>query len=91
MSETKDWGVELEAASALWRRDNDSSAKAHAELTSGNHSDGYVNCAKIVVDPALLERVASAMITEIKNKLLPQTPAEPTEPQHPETQNARNA
>ncbi len=64
--QNNDWGTRLETEGVLWRM-NHVATGAHAELTSGKHSDGYCNCAKIAVDPALTTEVATAMI----GKLLP--------------------
>ena len=64
-----DWKARLEEVGALWSMNYDNLDGAHAQLTSGNHSDGYINCAKIVEDPALLTEVTAAMIGKLKPKL----------------------
>lgn len=42
---------------------------AHALLTSGKHSDGFFNGAKVVERPDLVSDVASAMIEKINSEL----------------------
>lgn len=63
----QDWVKKFEDIGALWRMNYDASG-AHAKLTSGKHSDGYINCAKIVEDPQLLAEVVAAMIEKLKPK-----------------------
>jgi orotate phosphoribosyltransferase len=50
-----DWLAEFKEKGALWVHDG-RTASPHALLTSGLHSDGYVNGTKIVEDPAFLQR-----------------------------------
>ena len=64
---TTDWGKKLEEAGALWRMNYDAKG-AHALLTSGKHSDGYMNCAKIVTDPNLTAEVAGGIIENLKEQ-----------------------
>lgn len=37
----------------------------HFKLTSGRHSDRYVQCARVLEDPALVTRLANAMLERI--------------------------
>lgn len=50
---------EFVRAGAIWLHDG-SANRPHALLTSGLHSDGYVNCTQIVQRPALLRGVLTA-------------------------------
>jgi len=50
------WESELEAAGAFWRH-NGNSQLPHAELTSGKHSDGFLNASMAISRPDLLERI----------------------------------
>lgn len=56
MSLTGDWSGAFAEAGGLWRHDGEAS-RPHALLTSGLHSDGYVNATKLIEQPGLLERV----------------------------------
>jgi orotate phosphoribosyltransferase len=40
----------------------------HFGLTSGRHSDRYVQCARVLEDPALVTRLAGAMVDRIGNR-----------------------
>ena len=62
-----DWGKKLEDCGALWRMNYEAEG-AHAELTSGKHSDGYMNCAKIVIDPNLAAEVAGGIIENLRSQ-----------------------
>lgn len=68
MSNT-DWRTKLEEVGALWLFNYDNPQGAHALLTSGKHSDGYCNCAKIAEDPALVTEVAAALIEKLQPTL----------------------
>jgi orotate phosphoribosyltransferase len=37
----------------------------HFQLTSGRHSDTYVQCARVLEDPALVTRLARAMVAKL--------------------------
>ena len=63
-----DWSQKLMDAGALWRLNSEADG-AHAKLTSGKHSDGYCNGAKIVQDPQLVSEVAAGIIANIKLEL----------------------
>ncbi|MEN6430540.1 MAG: orotate phosphoribosyltransferase [Coriobacteriales bacterium] len=39
--------------------------KGHFQLTSGRHSDTYVQCARVLEDPALTMRLARAMVDRL--------------------------
>ncbi len=67
------WSEKLASAEALWRL-NAEAAGAHAELTSGKHSDGYMNCAKIVRDPQLVAEVAAGIIANLEKESAYQKP-----------------
>jgi len=54
-----DWMQEFTRAGAIWLHDG-APARPHALLTSGLHSDGYVNCTLVAQDPALVRRILSA-------------------------------
>jgi orotate phosphoribosyltransferase len=54
-----DWMKEFTQAGALWLHSGDP-RRPHALLTSGLHSDGYVNCTYIVQSPALVRRLLTA-------------------------------
>jgi orotate phosphoribosyltransferase len=53
-----DWRKIFEERGAIWIHDG-GPARPHALLTSGLHSDGFVNCTFITQDPALMERIVS--------------------------------
>lgn len=63
-----DWGKKLEDCGALWRMNYENKDGAHAELTSGKHSDGYCNCAKIVMNPKLVEEIAAGIIEKLEKE-----------------------
>ncbi|MDO8559652.1 MAG: hypothetical protein Q7S23_01260 [bacterium] len=50
------WITRLQEREVLWRHDG-KTARPHAELTSGRHSDAFFNCSRIIQDPALLAEV----------------------------------
>ena len=54
-----DWTQEFVRAGAIWLHDG-ASGRPHALLTSGLHSDGYVNCTMVAQDPALVRRILTA-------------------------------
>lgn len=68
-----DWVKKFEDIGALWRMNYDAPG-AYAQLTSGNFSDGYINCAKIVEDPQLLAAVVAALIEKLQPKLNGEVP-----------------
>lgn len=62
---TTDWSKKIEDAGALWRMNYDAEG-AHALLTSGKHSDGYFNGAKVVTKPRLVAAVADGIIENLQ-------------------------
>ncbi len=66
--EQTNWTQVLADAGVLWRMNYEAEG-AHAELTSGKHSDGYCNCAKIVEDPELVAKVAAGIIAKLQSVL----------------------
>jgi len=40
----------------------------HFQLTSGRHSDTYVQCARVLEDPALTTRLAEAMVSRLDGR-----------------------
>jgi orotate phosphoribosyltransferase len=42
--------------------------RGHFRLTSGRHSDRYVQCARILEDPALVSRLADAMVAAVEEE-----------------------
>jgi len=54
-----DWMQEFVRAGAIWLHDGFSQSP-HALLTSGLHSDGYVNCTHVVQRPALVRGILTA-------------------------------
>lgn len=54
-----DWMKEFVQAGAIWLHDG-SSRNPHALLTSGLHSDGYVNCTLVVQRPVLVRSLLTA-------------------------------
>lgn len=68
-----EWKKKFEDIGALWIFNSEGEG-AHALLTSGQHSNGYMNCAKIVEDPDLVSQVAAALIEKITPKLQNATP-----------------
>lgn len=48
-----DWNVEFTRRGAIWVHSGNPK-KPHALLTSGLHSDGFVNCTKVMQDPAFV-------------------------------------
>jgi orotate phosphoribosyltransferase len=63
------WVKKFGEIGVMWKLNPDNHEGAHALLTSGNHSDGFVNCSKIAEDPALVSEVATALI-EMVNEVL---------------------
>ena len=61
-----DWGKKIEDVGALWRMNHDAEG-AHAKLTSGKHSDAFINCTKIVEDPMLVMEVAGGIIEKLED------------------------
>jgi len=55
--------TEPEVLQAL--KDADAVLSGHFQLTSGRHSDTYVQCARILEDPALTTRLAVAMVERL--------------------------
>ncbi len=55
--------TEPEVLQAL--KDADAVLSGHFQLTSGRHSDTYVQCARILEDPALTTRLAAAMVERL--------------------------
>lgn len=55
--------TEPEVLQAL--KDADAVLSGHFQLTSGRHSDTYVQCARILEDPALTTRLAAAMVAQL--------------------------
>jgi orotate phosphoribosyltransferase len=53
-----DWNKIFTERGAIWIHDG-KPARPHALLTSGMHSDGFVNCTRITQDPELLQRILS--------------------------------
>ena len=65
-----DWQKTFQDAGAIWIHGGDA-ARPHAVLTSGLHSDGFVNCTFVTQQPELLRRLLAA-----KDGLAPKLPAE---------------
>ncbi len=57
---------EVEVLEAL--RDAGAILHGHFQLTSGLHSDTYVQCARILEDPALTTRLAHAMAENVRDR-----------------------
>lgn len=55
--------TEMEVLDALERAD--AVLTGHFQLTSGRHSDTYVQCARVLEDPALTTRLAQAMAERV--------------------------
>lgn len=55
--------TEMEVLDALKRAD--AVLTGHFQLTSGRHSDTYVQCARVLEDPALTTRLAQAMAERV--------------------------
>ena len=53
-----DWNRVFEEHGAIWIHDGNP-ARPHALLTSGLHSDGFVNCSKVTQHPAVLQSAVS--------------------------------
>ena len=53
-----DWKKVFEDYGAIWIHDSNP-ARPHALLTSGLHSDGFVNCTKVTQNPSVLETAVS--------------------------------
>lgn len=64
-----DWTGIFQQNGAIWIHDGLKS-RPHALLTSGLHSDGFVNCTYVTQQPALLQRMISS-----EDGLAPQIPA----------------
>lgn len=58
--------TEPEVLQAL--KDADAVLSGHFQLTSGRHSDTYVQCARILEDPALTTRLAAAMVAQLSER-----------------------
>lgn len=69
----KDWTQLMKDAGSLWLHSGDP-AKPHAELTSGKHSSGYNNGAKLVAKPTLLAEVVAGMIQNTEAYLQGEVP-----------------
>lgn len=54
-----DWRQTFQESGAIWMHDGKES-RPHALLTSGLHSDGFVNCTFVTQRPALVRRIVSA-------------------------------
>ena len=65
-----DWKTIFTERGAIWIHDG-KPARPHALLTSGMHSDGFVNCTRITQEPELLQR-----ILEDNDGLKPKLPTE---------------
>ena len=70
MNEQKHWEQIFLDAGAYWRHDGNDH-RPHAVLTSGNHSDGYLDCSKIVCRPPLLQASCRAMLGKVTLKPAP--------------------
>ncbi len=57
---------EAEVLCAL--KEADAVLSGHFQLTSGRHSDTYVQCARVLEDPALTTRLAAAMVERLPSK-----------------------
>lgn len=55
---TTDWKRTFEEYGAIWMHDGDPN-HPHALLTSGLHSDGFVNCTMVTQHPAILQSAVS--------------------------------
>lgn len=53
-----DWLNEFRKAGAIWLHDGEPK-RPHALLTSGLHSDGFVNCTYVTQHPGLLKRIVN--------------------------------
>lgn len=73
MTEQSVWESKLRTVGALWWHDGDM-RKPHALLTSGKHSDGYSNGAKLVEQPRALAEIVAGMIESAKPFLNGETP-----------------
>jgi orotate phosphoribosyltransferase len=58
-SVTTDWKQIFQQQGAIWIHDG-LKTRPHALLTSGLHSDGFVNCTYVTQQPALLQRIISS-------------------------------
>ena len=65
-----DWKQEFQRHGAIWLHDG-KATRPHALLTSGLHSDGFVNCTFVTQQPALLQKILSA-----PDGLAPKLPAQ---------------
>jgi orotate phosphoribosyltransferase len=65
-----DWKKTFQEQGAIWIHDG-KPARPHAVLTSGLHSDGFVNCTFITQQPALLQNILAD-----KEGLAPKLPTE---------------
>jgi orotate phosphoribosyltransferase len=68
-----DWLKEFSEAGAIWMHDGNP-ARPHALLTSGLHSDGFVNCTLVTQRPEMLSRLLRA-----PDGLAPRLPKEPVD------------
>ncbi len=59
------WTKKFTDAGAYWRHDGND-RRPHVVLTNGNHSDGYLDCSKIVCRPPLLQASCRAMLGKVK-------------------------
>jgi orotate phosphoribosyltransferase len=53
---SNDWRKTFQEQGAVWLHDG-KPARPHAVLTSGLHSDGFVNCTFVTQQPALMQRI----------------------------------
>jgi orotate phosphoribosyltransferase len=56
---SRDWKETFTQRGAIWVHDGNA-ARPHALLTSGLHSNGFVNCSRVTEDPRLLMEIVAA-------------------------------
>ena len=60
MTKHPEWFSLFSSLGAYWKHSGNP-ADPHVILTSGKHSDAYLNCTKIIQHPAVLDQVAAAL------------------------------
>lgn len=55
------WKEKFQEIGAFWKHDGNP-LRPHALLTSGNHSDGFFNGSKVIMDPILLENACKDVL-----------------------------
>lgn len=64
MIQPQQWIEKFTSLGAYWRHGGDLT-RPHVILTSGNHSDAYLNCTRIIQRPDILQQVAAELVRKV--------------------------